>query len=146
MKTRHMLTIAFVALVGFANAQQSPNSQITPKEKATRTTEKMAKHLGLDETQKGKIIESKMVRIQKMDELNQKYGATRKDHKDEYKAVMMKYREDVKSTLTPEQFAKWDEHVKQRMQQRREKINANKTNPKAPASDELDLEEFMIED
>lgn len=141
-----MLTIAFIALVGFANAQRAEKSQITPKEKAIRTTERMSKQLGLDDTQKGKIIEAKTVRFQKIDELNKKYAGNRKDHKEEYKAVMMKYREDVKSTLTPEQYAKWDEHVKKRMQQKREKMNANKTNPKASAIDEVDSEEFMIED
>lgn len=148
MKTKGILTLALVALMGFASAQtkqQSSPNKPTPMEKATRSTEKMAKHLGLDDTQKNKIIEAKMVRIQKTEELNQKYGADRKAHKEEYKAVMMKYREDVKSTLTPEQFSKWDAQVQKRIQDRRAKANANHNNPNLP-KDGLENEDFMIED
>lgn len=145
MKKTAMLTLAFIAIVSIGSAQKKQNSELSPLDKATKTTEKMVSILGLDEAQKARIIEAKTYRITQVQDLNKKYGATKKDHKDEYRAVMAKYKNEVKSTLTTEQYTKWEGHVNKRAQDRKDKFQKNKNNPKSQM-DEVESEEFMIED
>lgn len=148
MKKLALLALSLLALNTFTYAQKGgkTKSELPPKEQATKTTENMGKKLGLDQAQKNKIIEAKTARITAIRDLNAKYGKSRKDHKEEYKAVMMKYKTDVKSTLNPEQYAKWEEHNQKKMKEKKEKMLKNKDNPKAPKTDEIDTEDFMIED
>lgn len=145
MKKSAMLTLAFIALVSLVSAQKKQHSELSPKDRATKTTEKMATMLSLDEAQKARIIEAKTYRITQVKDLNTKYGAAKKDHKEEYKAVMMKYKSEVKATLTPDQYTKWEEHVNKKAKDRKDKFQKNKNNPKSQM-DEVESEEFMIED
>lgn len=146
MKKTAMFTLAFMAIVSLVSAQRKQNSELSPMDRSKKSTEKMATMLGLDELQKNRIIEAKAYRISQIQTLNEKYqGPARKDHKEEYKTVMMKYKSEVKATLTPEQYTKWEAHINKKAQDRKEKFEKNKNNPKSKM-DEVESEDFMIED
>lgn len=97
-------------------AQQRANGQghKSPAQKADRHATKMAKQLGLNADQEGRVEQLMLARQQETAALKAKYGADRKAGRPEMKAAHDRYEAQLKAILTAEQYAKLtqlkDEH------------------------------------
>jgi Spy/CpxP family protein refolding chaperone len=70
--------------------------------------DKMAKELGLNADQKAKLEQLMQTRKQESAALKAKYGADKKAGKADMKAAHDRYEAQLKTILTPEQYAKFD--------------------------------------
>jgi protein CpxP len=68
----------------------------------------MAKELGLNADQEAKVESLMLARQQETATLKAKYGADRKAGRTEMKAAHDRYEAQLKTILTPEQYAKMD--------------------------------------
>ena len=85
--------------------QQGPKD---PAKMADHRAGKMAKELGLNADQEAKVEQLLLARQQENTALKARYGADRKAGRPEMKAAHDRYEAQLKSILTPEQFAKFD--------------------------------------
>lgn len=107
-----------------AVAQGSGNPKKTPEQRADAYAEKMQKDLGLDATQKTKVRDLALTRAKKMDALREQYkGQDKKVWQAERKKTRDEFQAGMKATLSPEQYAKW--------QEQRAKYVANKNKTKS---------------
>ena len=83
--------------------KQAPKS---PAQKADRHAGKMAKELGLNADQEAKVEQLLLARQQESAALKTKYAANKKAGRAEMKAAHDRYEAQLKTILTPEQFAK----------------------------------------
>ncbi len=138
------LVLLFTAFIMNLNAQQQ-TVQKEHLEKMQKSTQEMGVKLGLNDNQKGKILDYKVQRHQKIQALNEQYGNNKKDHKEEYKAVHVEFKNNVRSVLTPEQFSQWEEHMKnkkeERMKQHKNKKGNGKNSSNKEDDPELELED-----
>ena len=79
-----------------------------PAKMADHRASKMAKELGLNADQEAKMEQLLLARQQETAALKTKYGTDRKAGRPEMKAAHDRYETQVKTILTPEQFAKMD--------------------------------------
>ena len=79
-----------------------------PAKMADRHAGKMAKELGLNADQEARVEKLMLARQQETADLKTKYGADKKAGRPEMKAVHDRYEAQMKTILTPEQFAKLD--------------------------------------
>jgi hypothetical protein len=107
-----------------ANRQQHPNK--TPEQRATGFSSHLEKDLGLTPDQKTKVHDLILKREQSIDQLRDKYkGQDPCSWSDERKTVYASFDTGMKATLTPEQYQKWTDLKKQRMEQRKNKKQPN---------------------
>ena len=83
--------------------KQAPKS---PAQKADRHAGKMAKELGLNADQETKVEQLLVARQQESAALKAKYSTDKKAGRAEMKAAHDRYEAQMKTILTPEQFAK----------------------------------------
>jgi len=85
-----------------------------PAKMADHRAGKMAKELGLTADQEAKVESLMLARQQESTALKAKYGTDRKAGRPEMKAAHDRYEAQMKTILTPEQYAKYqakkDEH------------------------------------
>ena len=80
----------------------------SPTQKADQKAGKMAKQLGLNADQEVKVEALLLAREQESTALKAKYGADKKAGRPALKAAHDRYEAQLKTILTPEQFAKLD--------------------------------------
>ncbi len=96
---------------GTAANQTARHYQKGPKDPAKMADHragKMAKELGLNADQEAKVEQLLLARQQESATLKAKYGTDRKAGRPEMKAAHDRYEAQLKTILTPEQFAKFD--------------------------------------
>jgi Spy/CpxP family protein refolding chaperone len=99
-----------------------PQSTKTPEERATGFTTHLEKQLTLTPEQKTKVNELVLTREKANDQLREKYkGQDPCASSAERKQVRENFDNGMKATLTPEQYKKWEEQKKQRMEERKNK-------------------------
>ena len=81
----------------------------TPAQKADRQAGKLAKALGLTADQEARVEQLMLARQQETTALKAKYGADKKAGRPEMKAAYERYTAQLKSILTAEQYAKFDQ-------------------------------------
>lgn len=79
-----------------------------PAQHADRHAGKMAKELGLNADQEARVEKLMLAREQESTALKAKYAADKKAGRPEMKAAHDRYETQLKTILTPEQFAKLD--------------------------------------
>ena len=79
-----------------------------PTKMADHRAGKMAKELGLNADQEAKVESLMLAREQESTALKAKYGTDRQAGRTEMKAAHDRYEAQLKTILTPEQFAKMD--------------------------------------
>ena len=79
-----------------------------PAKMADHKAGKMAKELGLNADQEAKVESLMLAREQESTALKAKYGTDRQAGRTEMKAAHDRYEAQLKTILTPEQFAKMD--------------------------------------
>ncbi|MCI1186081.1 DUF4890 domain-containing protein [Hymenobacter sp. DH14] len=89
----------------YGKGQKGPKD---PAKMADHKAGKMAKELGLTADQEAKVESLMLARQQESATLKAKYGADRKAGRTEMKAAHDRYEAQLKTILTPEQFAKMD--------------------------------------
>lgn len=89
----------------YATGKQGPQD---PAKMADHKAGKMAKELGLTADQETKVEQLMLGRQQESAALKTKYGTDRKAGRPEMKAAYDRYEAQLKTILTPEQFAKLD--------------------------------------
>ena len=80
-----------------------------PAQKADRQAGKLAKELGLTADQEARVEQLMLARQQETTALKVKYGADKKAARPEMKAAHERFQAQLKTILTPEQFAKFDQ-------------------------------------
>jgi protein CpxP len=124
MKRILAITLLLVGFAVTASAQKPDASKPkkTPEERATAYANKMEKDLGLNAEQKTKVHDLALARATKMKELRDKYkDQDKKLWKEERKKVRDEFHNGMKSTLNPEQYAKWLEMQKKKAEQMKAK-------------------------
>jgi periplasmic protein CpxP/Spy len=92
----------------------------TPEERATGFADRLEKDLGLDAGQKKKVHDLALTKEQKLDELREaNKGKEPSTWADQRKKVMDEFNDGMKTTLSPEQFQKWEEQKKAMREQRK---------------------------
>ncbi|GAB3867835.1 hypothetical protein GCM10028824_11100 [Hymenobacter segetis] len=89
----------------YAKGKQGPKD---PAKMADHKAGKMAKELGLNADQEAKVEQLMLARQQEMTALKTKYGTDRNAGRTEMKAAHDRYEAQLKTILTPEQYAKMD--------------------------------------
>ena len=120
MKKNLLLLVALAfATAGTSFAQTAPAAGPTmrahrakgpkdPAKMADHRAGKMAKELGLNADQEAKVEQLMLARQQEAAALKTKYGADKKAGRVEMKAAHDRYEAQLKTILTPEQYAKLD--------------------------------------
>ncbi|MBD3748872.1 MAG: DUF4890 domain-containing protein [Sphingobacteriales bacterium] len=107
---KYILSITlFIAVAATAFGQQK-----SPEERATKSTEMMAKNLSLTPNQKTKIHDATLERMKAMEALRAAAGKGNKPDPAQMKAINKKFNDVLQTTLTDEQKAKWKELRAQR--------------------------------
>jgi protein CpxP len=117
MKRIIALALLLVGFTATAAAQKPDASKPkkTPEERAANYANKMEKELGLNAEQKKKVHDLALARANKMKELREKYkDQDKKVWKEERKKARDEFHNGMKSTLSPEQYAKWIEMQKKK--------------------------------
>lgn len=110
------------------NEAKRPQSDKTPEQRAQGFSTHLEKELTLTPEQKAKVRELALTREKANDQLREKYkGQDPCSSAAERKQVRENFENGMKSTLTPEQFQKWEAQKKQRMEERK-----NKQHPPQP--------------
>ena len=132
MKKNLLLLVALAfATAGTSFAQTAPAAGPTmrahrakgpkdPAKMADHRAGKMAKELGLSADQEAKVEQLLLARQQETAALKAKYGTDRKAGRADMKAAHDRYETQLKTILTPEQFAKFQ----QKEDQHHDKIKA----------------------
>ena len=89
----------------YATGKQGPRD---PAKMADHKAGKMAKELGLTADQEAKVEQLMLARQQESTALKNKYAADRNAGRTEMKAAYDRYEAQMKTILTPEQYAKLD--------------------------------------
>ena len=89
----------------YATGKQGPRD---PAKMADHKAGKMAKELGLTADQEAKVEQLMLARQQESTALKTKYAADRNAGRTEMKAAYDRYEAQMKTILTPEQYAKLD--------------------------------------
>lgn len=127
MKRIFAITLLLVGFTATAIAQTATSkgngqNKKTPEERATNYANKLEKELGLSGEQKTKVHDLALARANKMKELRDKYkDQDKKVWKEERKKVRDEFHNGMKSTLSPEQYAKWIEMQKKKAENMKEK-------------------------
>ena len=117
-KSLFLLAALAFATAGTSFAQTAPTApakhtrQHAPKDPAKMAdhkASKMAKELGLTADQETKVEQLLLARQQETAALKAKYGTDRNAGRAEMKAAHEKYAAQLKTILTPEQYAKFDQ-------------------------------------
>lgn len=99
-----------------------PQSTKTPEERALGFTTHLEKQLTLTPEQKTKVNELVLTREKASDQLREKYkGQDPCSWSAERKQVRDNFENGMKTTLTPDQYKKWEDQKKQRMEERKNK-------------------------
>lgn len=112
-----LLLVGFtaVSMAQTATSSSSSKPKKTPEERAANYANKMEKELGLNAEQKKKVHDLALARANKMKELREKYkDQDKKVWKEERKKARDEFHNGMKSTLSPEQYAKWIEMQKKK--------------------------------
>ncbi|MBD2722537.1 hypothetical protein [Hymenobacter armeniacus] len=119
-KTLMLLAALAFATAGTSFAQTAPAATTKvkmhhgkgghqdPAKKADHKAAKMAKELGLSADQEAKVEQLMLARQQETAALKTKYAANKTAGRAEMKASHEKFTAQLKSILTPEQYAKFD--------------------------------------
>ena len=99
---------------------KGPRGPKDPTKMADHRAGKMAKELGLSADQEAKVEQLLLARQQETAALKAKYGTDRKAGRADMKAAHDRYETQLKTILTPEQFAKFQ----QKEDQHHDKIKA----------------------
>jgi hypothetical protein len=110
MKKTISILVMLLMTVSLAFAQGNGKPKKTPEQRADAYANKMQKDLGLDATQRTKVRDLALARAKKMDELREQYkGQDKKVWQAERKKARDEFHNGMKSTLSPEQYTKWQE-------------------------------------
>lgn len=132
---KYILLFAVVLLAAVSNgqattAQPAAKKEIkSPNERAARRTKTMTEKYQLNESQNQRLLEVNRQNAQdhesfrKQEELDK---AQRKARRTQRKATHDRYMEQVKSIMTPEQFAAFEKDLNARKAQRKEARKARK--------------------
>jgi hypothetical protein len=137
-----VIAISSVSAQGKGKGNGQAKVQKTPEEIAKMRVEKLSVSLGLVEDQKAKITPMILERINAVREARK----STPPNKEAMKAAKVKFREGLKSTLTPEQIIKLKEMNNARKENKGKKVE-DKKDPKPASStetkdDDLDLPDF----
>jgi protein CpxP len=111
-----MIGVAVLAITSLqVEAQQQKRQHPNPEERAKQSTEKMAAELGLNDAQKAQILELNLDQAKKRQAEMERMAAERKEKMEAMKA----HQEKIKSVLTEEQLAKWDDIKLEQREKRR---------------------------
>ncbi|GAB3636403.1 hypothetical protein GCM10027422_19930 [Hymenobacter arcticus] len=116
MKNFLLPLLAFALSATAASAQMSPGQdggrpQRTPEEMASRQTQGLTKQLGLSADQSAKVQQIMLARDQEMTAMRGQMQAgtgDRKQMRDQAKTGRIKYDEQIRAVLTPDQLAKYN--------------------------------------
>lgn len=130
---KNFVMICLLLVAGFTANAQKPESKGTPKtpeQRATNVANRLEKKLALSKEQKTKVHDLAMARATKMDALRAKYkDQDKKVWQAERKAVRDEFHAGMKATLSPEQFAKWEEQRKKQIAKQKGAKGKGKTKP-----------------
>ena len=107
-------------------SQHATNNK-TPEQRADGIAGHLEKELGLSADQKTKVHDLALSKEQSMDKLRESHqGQDPCSWKDERKKVQETFESGMKTTLTPDQFQKWETLKKQRMDNRKNQPHPQK--------------------
>lgn len=97
-----------------STAAQAPRKQhLTAEQRAQKSVDELDAIVGLSPDQKNKVYSLALNRAQSVDAIRQKYKgqqANKEQEKAEIKEIRKKYRQEIKSILTPQQLEKLKQH------------------------------------
>ena len=135
MKKVLVLVVAVITSISISLAQQTGENKkvkgarkegsfktMTPEQKATKHSERLAQKLGLSPEQKQSVYTLAVDRITKADAVRAKYTTSDKKgmHK-ELRPIMQDFDTKLKAILTPEQITKWDALKAERKQKMKDR-------------------------
>jgi periplasmic protein CpxP/Spy len=106
------IIIALFLLVSISYAQKGKD--LTPEQRAQKTSIFLQKKLSLTDDQKTKIYQALLERITKLNELKTQ-NLDKSSMLQQAKPIRDNFNSQLKSTLTPEQFVQWENLHKGRM-------------------------------
>lgn len=99
------------------NTPKKESAPKTPEQRAAACANRLEKNLGLSVDQKKKVQSLALTRAKRMEELKGLYAGKEESKqvwRDERKKAREDFKEGLKITLTPEQFAKWEADKKEK--------------------------------
>lgn len=146
MKKMLVLLAAFALTAEAASAQTAQpgrmgqgrmmgRQDVTPEQRADQMAQRLTAQLGLSTDQTAKVREIALAQAQEGQALRSKYATagSREGLGPDLKALRDKYDTQLKSVLTPDQYAKYDQQRDDRMDKRKEKVKDGKQKVKAKA-------------
>jgi periplasmic protein CpxP/Spy len=123
MNTKRMITLAmfFSCICMVTVLAQGTRGNATPEKRAVRMTERMQKELNLSKDQVDKV-QSLNLQLAKDQTVAREKG---KEGREDMKAAMQKYDNDLQKVLTPEQFKTHQENRQKARQQMQKRFNEN---------------------
>lgn len=139
MKKVFVLVVAVIASIGISFAQHGEHGKkgegrgkgmrkdstfksMTPEQKATKHSERLAQKLGLSPEQKQSVYLLAVDRISKADAVRAKYATgDKKGMHQEMKPIMQDFDAKLKAILTPDQATKWEALKTERKQKMKER-------------------------
>jgi protein CpxP len=121
-----LAALAFTTVgTGFAQTKMAPvGAPKTPAERAGHQVQALTRQLGLSAEQAPKVESILQAQLTEMQALNERYPAgNRRGIGPELKASKVRYDEQLKAVLTPEQFARLEQLRQERRQQLRDRRN-----------------------
>jgi len=126
------ITLFITTMVVAQPPQGGGGREFNPEEMVKRQTEQMVKDLGLNDTQKTKVEAINKKYSTKMGEIFQSAGGDREKAREKMKAMRTEKNVELKGVLTAEQYTKFEELEKKRMEERRQNGQAKPDGPGAP--------------
>jgi protein CpxP len=116
--------IVFMMLGWMINTQAQQNSGKSPEQKATQMTGRLTKSLALTAEQQSKIYPIALNNIQAMEQARAGDPNDKKAFHARIKALRQSYESEVKSVLTQEQAAQWDQIKQEQKSRHKQKSQA----------------------
>lgn len=123
--------LLFITTMSIAQAPQEQGKQPNSEEMVKRQTEQMVKELTLNETQKTKVEAINKKFGTKMSETLKAAGGDREKTREQMKTLRKDRDTELKSVLTAEQYTKYQEFEKKKMEERRKNGQAQPGGPGA---------------
>jgi Spy/CpxP family protein refolding chaperone len=130
-----LMLVAFTAFAQTPASKTQAHKQKSPEERATAFATHLEKSLTLSADQKKKVYDLVLARDQKIGQLREENkGKDRCAWVDQRKKAQADFQDGMKSTLTPEQFAKWEAQKEERKKQHEAKRPQSTKTPEQRAT------------
>lgn len=104
---RIVILTALVAMTNEVNSQQEPSPK-SPEQKAQEATDSIVRHLGLSDIQAEQVYQLSLQSAQRLEPYAQSAREAKRALMEARKQEAQRLSEQLKSVLTPEQFAEFE--------------------------------------